>query len=102
MGKQVSKGYNGTIKYAFIYRPKERINWTTSFTFRHGHSYYDKIGKNLDQYNKENRSNSLARYYDGGSPSDLCAVRSLGIDPATGKELFLTEKGRITFTYDYA
>ena len=24
------------------------------------------------------------------------------IDPATGKELFLTEKGRITFTYDYA
>ena len=102
VGKQVSKGYNGTIKYAFIYRPKERINWTTSFTFRHGHSYYDKIGKNLDQYNKENRSNSLARYYDGGSPSDLWSVRSLGIDPATGKELFLTEKGRITFTYDYA
>ena len=56
----------------------------------------------MDQYNKENRSNSLARYYDGGSPSDLWSVRSLGIDPATGKELFLTEKGRITFTYDYA
>lgn len=102
VGKQVSKGYSGTIKYAFVYRPKERINWTTSVTFRHGRSYYDKIGNSLNQYNRENRSNSLGRYYDGGSPSDLWAVRSKGIDPATGKELFLTSGGRISFTHSYA
>lgn len=94
VGKQVSKGYSGTIKYSFIYLPKKRINWTTSFTFRHGRSYYDKIGSKLNQYNKENRSNSLARYYDGGSPSDLWAVRSEGIDPASGKRNFYWSKWR--------
>ncbi len=102
VGKQVSKGYNGTIKYAFIYRPKERINWTSSLTFRHGHSFYDKIGNKLNQYNSENRSNSLARYYDGGSPADLWAVRSLGIDPASGKEIFIDSNGKRKFSYDYS
>lgn len=48
VGKQVSKGYSGTIKYAFVYHPKERINWTTSVTFSHGRSYYDKIGNSLN------------------------------------------------------
>lgn len=102
VGKQVSKGYSGTIKYSFIYLPKKRINWTTSFMFRHGRSYYDKIGSKLNQYNKENRSNSLARYYDGGSPSDLWAVRSEGIDPASGKEIFIGASGGRMFTYNYS
>jgi len=102
VGKQVSRGYNGTIKYSFVYRPQDRINWTTTLTFSHGTTYYEKIGNNLDQYNKENRSNSLARYYDGGSPSDLWAVRSEGIDPATGKEIFLDAAGKRTFSYSYS
>ena len=44
--------------------------------------------------------NSLVMYRDGGSPDDLWAVRSLGIDPATGKEVFLTKDGVPTFTYN--
>lgn len=101
IGKQVDKGYNGTIKYAFIYRPKERINWTTSFTFRHGTAYYDNIGNTLSKYNSENRPKNLVRYYDGGSPTALWTVRSEGIDPATGQEIFIRKDGSRSFSYDY-
>ena len=39
-------------------------------------------------------------YYDGGSPTAIWAVRSAGIDPATGKELFIKKDGSYSFTYD--
>lgn len=102
IGKQVDKGFNGTIRYSILYRPKERINLTTSLTFREGKAYYDKIGNKLDQYNRQNLTKSLTRYYDGGSPSALWAVRSEGIDPATGQEIFLTDGGNRTFSHSYA
>ena len=54
VGMQVDKGVNGSLRYALLYKPQERINWTTSFNFRWGKGFYDKIGKNLDQINKEN------------------------------------------------
>ena len=43
----------------------------------------------------------MTRYYDGGSPSALWAVRSAGIDPATGKEIFITKSGNYTFSHSY-
>ncbi len=36
-----------------FYKPEDRINWTTSINFRWGKGYYDEIGKNLDQMNRE-------------------------------------------------
>ena len=101
IGKQVNKGVSGTIRYAIIYRPQERINWTMSLSFRNVKTYYDKIGRKLNQYNKQNISKNLTRYYDGGSPTALWAVRSAGIDPATGQEIFLTKDGKPTFQHNY-
>ncbi|HUP12607.1 MAG TPA: hypothetical protein VM187_10355, partial [Niastella sp.] len=59
------------------------------------------FGSALESLNKKNQTNkNLQRYYDGGSPDDLWAIRSMGIDPATGRELFLTKAGEPSFTYD--
>jgi len=49
---------------------------------------------------KELNVNSMVRYQDGESPTALWAVRSLGIDPATGKEVFLTKDGVPTTTFN--
>lgn len=112
MGSQVNKGVNGTVKFSPVYRPQERVNWTLSFNFRHEKSYYKSIGNSLEKLNEANRDSkpnndysysdkntSLTRYYDGGSPTALWSVRSLGIDPATGKEVFLKKDG--TYSFDY-
>ena len=66
------------------------------------HSEYRNMGDALENFNKENQSKNLTRYYDGASPSDMWSVRSAGIDPATGMELFYKKDGSgVTFTYDY-
>lgn len=101
IGIQVDQGFNGSLSYAFLYNPKKGINYTMSVNFRYGKAYYDKIGHNLDQYNKENIAKNMVRYYDGGSPTALWAVRSRGIDPATGKEIFVRKDGVLTYDFSY-
>jgi len=99
MGKQVTKGttmvLNGTVLRT------EDISWNLNFNMRHITSEYRNIGNLLDKYNKENRSSNLTRFYDGGSPTDLWAVRSAGIDPASGREVFIKKDGTQTFKFDY-
>ena len=104
IGRQVEKGINGTIKYSPLYRPEERKNYTISVNFRTSKAEYAHIGNKLDQFNTENKSTnstSLSRYYDGGSPTALWSVRSAGIDPSSGKEVFVKKDGTYTFQYDY-
>ena len=61
--------------------------------------YNKKIRENYDaenpQYaNLQNRP--LIQYYVGASTTSIYAVPSLGIDPASGKEMFLKKDGTIT------
>lgn len=104
IGKQIEKGVNGTIKYSPLYRPEERKNYTISLNFRTSKAEYSHIGNKLDQFNTTNKqasNRSLSRYYDGGSPTALWSVRSKGIDPASGEEIFIKKDGTYTFQYDY-
>ena len=39
------------------------------------------------------------RYFEGCSMTAIWGVRSLGIDPATGKEMFLDKDGNLTYTW---
>lgn len=100
MGAQKTKGFSGTIKFAPIYRIEEDINWTLSASVRHQKAEYRNLGNSLDQYNKENMENSFVRFYDGGSPTSLWAVQSLGINPADGREVFLKKDGTHSVDYD--
>lgn len=101
IGKQSIRGTDGQISFSPIYRPEDRINWTMRFTFRHEKGEYKNVGNSLKRLNQDNiNAQSLTRYYDGGSPDDLWAVRSLGIDPTTGNELFLKKDGTSSFEWD--
>ena len=100
-GKQITKGFDATLSYSPLYRTTERKILTLTFTARHLKERYSGIGNKLEGMNEENRSTSLVRYYDGGSPSDIWAVRSAGIDPATGKEIFIKKDGTYSFEHDY-
>lgn len=56
---------------------------------------------NNDKQSKEERPNApLPFYVEGESINRLWAVRSLGIDPSTGKEIFQKRDGRMTGEYD--
>lgn len=62
---------------------------------------YEGFSKILETLNDEaQRSNSLSRFLDGYSPDEIWAVKSLGIDPSTGKEVFKKKNGEPTYVYD--
>lgn len=81
---------------------KERdITWQVNANLLHTKSEYYKIGDLLEKYNQEGRANqTLLRYYDGASTTALWAVRSLGIDPMNGNEIFLKKDGTYTYKWD--
>ncbi|WP_221929343.1 SusC/RagA family TonB-linked outer membrane protein [Saccharicrinis carchari] len=101
-GVQTVNGIESTIKVSPIYEPQNRILWNLSLNMRHSQSEYSNIGASLSALNDKEKIKpaGTTRYYDGGSPSDIWAVRSAGIDPATGKELFIKKDGSKSFTYD--
>ena len=101
MGQLKTDGIEVTLKVSPIYRPQDRFVWNISLNGTHAKSKYSKIGNRLQSMNEQNQANlNTTRYYDGGSPTDIWAVRSAGIDPATGQDLFIKKDGTYTFTYD--
>lgn len=98
LGGQISQGFSGTLSIVALKTVNSRlsINWL----FGQNRSKYFGIGNSLDFMNKKGSSEVFRRYYDGASPDDIWAVRSMGIDPATGREVFLTKDGRYTFQYN--
>ena len=101
-GKQKTTGWEATVKFSPIYMPENRINWNISLSATHSESKYADIGNAFSALNESGKAglHNTTRYYDGGSPTAIWAVRSAGIDPATGKELFIKRDGTYSFTYD--
>lgn len=99
MGKQLTTGMTLNLYYTLI--QKENVNWSVNMNLRHLKSEYQDMANSLEKFNSVNRSRNLSRYYDGGSPTDLWAVRSCGIDPATGREIYLNKNGNQTFKHDF-
>ena len=101
-GGQRSHGWEATFRISPIYRPSEGINWNLSFNAISSRARYFGIGDSFSALNESGKTSLVGttRYYDGGSPTAIWAVRSAGIDPATGKELFIKKDGTYSFTYD--
>lgn len=100
LGATKTKGISFNTIVTLLNQGKDRFRWTVTLNGRHQTQKYDKIGNRLDLLNADLKKNSLQRYRDGGSPNDIWAVRSAGIDPMTGEEVFIKKDGTYTFIYD--
>lgn len=96
-GRQISSGWNGSLFYTIL--RKQNMNWSMHLNFRTSKSEYRDIGNKLQELNELGSAQNLVRYYEGASPDDMWAVPSLGIDPATGREMFRKKDGTQTFVY---
>ncbi len=100
MGATKTRGISLSTIVTLINWKERALRWTVSWNGRHQVQEYDKIGNSLDLLNAELKKSSLQRYRDGGSPTDIWAVRSAGIDPMTGEEVFIKKDGTYSFIYD--
>ena len=91
----------------YIFRNND-FYWKLGTTGYMNRNKITKINKALEEINKENEANSsrydypLPQYAEGESVTALKLVRSGGIDPATGKEVYIKRNGERTFIYDPA
>lgn len=101
VGKQISQGLTATVSYYLIQKLDQRISWLIRGNLRTQKTKLDDIGNKLSGLNEYGKSRNTSRYYDGADPDDIWAVRSAGIDPSTGRELFYDKDGNYTYDYSY-
>jgi len=82
----------------------KNLQWTISATYAYNKSKIKQISNALMNQNEVNRSAKgtapLPIYEEGGSLTALKVVPSAGIDPATGREIYIKRDGTYTFDYD--
>jgi TonB-linked SusC/RagA family outer membrane protein len=101
VGYLTTRGLEFKINYNFIYDLKDNFIWGVGIMGTSGDNKLGGFNNALSSLNTAaQKTTSLTRYYDGASSNDLWAVPSLGIDPATGKEVFLKKNGQSTFIMD--
>lgn len=120
MGEVENKGFELTARYDAI----KNKNWLVAFWGNIAHNtnkilkisdsqraYNQRVAEfyKKEQINQEDIGSSLtdanysvpiAQYEEGQSLTSIWAVKSLGIDPTTGKEIFLNRDGTVTDKWD--
>ena len=106
LGEMQNKGIEFQLD-GYVYRTND-FYWRLATTGYMNRNKITKINKALEEINKENQENAgyyltpLPPYAEGESVTALKLVRSGGIDPATGKEIYIKRNGERTFVYDPA
>lgn len=114
VGEIENKGFELNLRSNII----QTKDWYVSLfgNLAHNRNRVLKVAESLKDYNKrvddflndvhQNRgtsgSKSYKKYQEGVSQSAIWAVKSLGIDPATGQEIFVTPDGKITNAWNSA
>ncbi len=100
-GEQVSQGLTASVTYYIFQNFEERFSWMIRANVRTQKTRIDKIGNKLSTLNASGKGSNTVRYYDGADPDDIWAVKSVGIDPSNGKELFYAKDGSYTYDFSY-
>jgi len=110
IGKVENKGVDFSLSAIAWQRPADRSFLRFSVMMSHNKNKLKEISEAMKSYNE--RQSALAtegnkplnKFYDGVSMDAIWAVPSLGIDPATGQEIYLVTdkagKPYRTFTYN--
>lgn len=104
LGKVKNIGMELALGYRF-WSDRRRGNFASVFVAAtHNKNTIQQISNSLATYNKEQAeiisNRPVVRYAEGQSMSAIWAVPSYGIDPATGREIYVKADGSITHAWD--
>ncbi len=107
MGSMNNKGFEARLRFNILNNYKKDLNWNVTLSTSHEKNKIRKISNAMKAMNEEalklknNTGGSVFRMYEEGrSQTALMLVRSAGIDPATGNEIYIKRDGSLTFDYD--
>lgn len=102
-GELQNRGFDASLNVIAYQNIQKGMNWTINVNANHNKNKIRKVSDYLRKMNEEalkSKDAPLPVYQEGQSTTTYYAVRSLGIDPVTGKEVFLTRDGKKTFTWN--
>lgn len=105
IGQLVQHGWEAMTTVMIVRNDARRFYWSVTGNIAYN---MDKIVKLSEAMKAANDKLSLQTDYstpnqiirEGASQNTIYAVRSLGIDPSTGKELYLNKNGEVTYTWN--
>lgn len=100
LGRMKNTGIEFDVTAALI----QNKDWRLQLTFNGSHNRNEilEISSGLEKYNDENKDSTGTPnilYNEGESSTAIYAVRSYGINPYNGNEIFITADGDLTETY---
>ena len=105
IGEMENQGWELSLRTQILRNAKRDLYWSLSFGTSNSKNKITKISNALGKKNEENNQEETKKpvplYEEGESTEALKAVPSLGIDPETGKEVFLKKDGTYTTVWDY-
>ncbi len=107
MGNVLNEGLELNVTLAVLRNHSSGLRWNVSGGIMNNKNKLLKLSDAMKAITEENLQNSINNkkttpqylYREGESMNALYVVPSLGIDPITGKEMFLNEQGEVTYDY---
>lgn len=104
IGEVKNSGFEASLN-AYIIRNHQRdFNWMISGQLVYNKNEITKLSDAIiaqnEAYLKNDDVDVANLFYVGRPQNSVYAVRSLGIDPSTGKEAFLDKNGNVTYTWN--
>ncbi len=104
LGKVQNKGVELYASYR-VYQSANKRDYVNLYAnVTHNSNKIKEISNSLRTYNQQQTdavtNKMISRYEEGQSMTAIWAVPSLGIDPATGNDIFVKKDGTTTFVWD--
>ncbi|MGJ1432500.1 SusC/RagA family TonB-linked outer membrane protein [Sphingobacterium spiritivorum] len=110
VGRLQNKGIEGNINFILLRNPAKSTTWSVFVSGIHNQNKILEISNSLKKTNEENDAElnpngSLKqvrpqlRFQEGESVNAIWAVRSAGIDPSNGQEIYIKTNGDITYDW---
>ena len=111
VGRLQNKGIEGNINIFILRNMEKSTTWSVFFNGIHNQNKIVEISNSLKKMNRENdasrnpdgsfkQTTPQLRFEEGQSVNAIWAVRSAGIDPSNGKEVFIRPNGDITYDWN--
>lgn len=102
-GELQNRGFDLSLNVIAIQNLRKEFFWTINANANHNRNKIRKLSDYLKKVNEEQMKSAAAplpQYREGESTTTLYVVRSLGVDPVTGKEVYLKRDGTKTFVWN--
>lgn len=106
-GEVINRGFDIRTSYTILQNVKERSFLTVNLNISRNKNKLAKLSDAMNVYNESQNASVSGTapaqlYYDGVSMNAIWAVRSLGIDPHNGREIYLSSRGLPTYNWSAA